>query len=96
MTRTSRTGGSPTVVAALLLSLTLGACVRAYQPVPAPSGPVPSRSATAAPTPSPVAHPPLPLQHAAYLALPFTTILSTSNEDSVGRVLATGTTISSH
>jgi hypothetical protein len=82
------------MLAAVLAAVVLVACTA--QHAAAPRQPLPSASPSGSPTSSARVQPPLALQHAAYLALPFTTIVSTGREDSVGRVFATGTTIRSH
>ncbi len=83
------------VAAAVGAVLLLAGCTATVAPAPS-SPPPPSSRTSSGPAPSTVPHPPLALQHAAYLALPFTTILTAGHEDSVGRVFATGTTISAH
>ncbi|MFI5101556.1 MAG: hypothetical protein ACHQE5_13750 [Actinomycetes bacterium] len=90
------TAAAGPIVLLVLLALLLGACTTSPPPAPAPSAPEPSRSTSQPPSPAPVARPPLALQHAAYLALPFTTLVSGDHADSAGRVLTTGTTIRMH
>ncbi len=96
--RRATAAAGPVVLLALLalLGLLLGACTTTPSAAPAPSAPEPSRATAQTPSPAPVTRPTLALQHAAYLALPFTTLLSGDHADSAGRVLATGTTIRTH
>ncbi len=90
------TAAAGQVVLLALLALLLGACTTTPAPAPAPSAPEPSPSTGQTQSAGPVTRPPLALQHAAYLALPFTTLLSGDHADSAGRVLAIGTTIRTH